>query len=128
VDTRTLKPSTAASYAEGIELYFRPGLGHVRLVDLRPDDVRALYAAMRKISRTEDGDRSELLRRLVAARARWHVPSGPAGSIPSRCHAVSGQLRAAGRAARGRADIDQAADRRADPADARRPARSLERR
>jgi integrase len=33
---------------------------------------------MRKISRAEAGDRSELLRRLVAARARWHVPAaGP---------------------------------------------------
>jgi integrase len=72
----TLKPSTFASYAEGVELYFRPGLGHIRLVDLRADDVKALYAAMRKISRAEDGDRSELLRRLVAARARWHVPAG----------------------------------------------------
>ena len=74
----SLAPSTFASYAEGVALYFRPGLGHVRLVDLRADDIRALYAAMRKISRAEDGDRSELLRRLVAARARWHVPTaGP---------------------------------------------------
>ena len=67
-----LKPSTAASYAEAIELYFKPGLGRVKLVDLRADDVRDLYAAMRKISRAEDGDRSELLRRLLAARASWH--------------------------------------------------------
>jgi integrase len=67
-----LKPSTAASYREAIELYFRPGLGHERLVDLRPDDVKALYAAMRKISRAEDGDRSEMLRRLLEARACWH--------------------------------------------------------
>jgi integrase len=72
-----LAPSTFASYREGVELYFRPGLGHIRLVDLRADDIKALYAAMRKISRAEDGDRSELLRRLVAARARWHVPTGP---------------------------------------------------
>jgi integrase len=76
-----LKPSTYASYAEAVELYFRPGLGHIRLVDLRADDVKALYTAMRKISRAEDGDRSELLRRLLAARATWHVPAGdePAG-------------------------------------------------
>jgi integrase len=43
----------------------------VRLVDLRPDDVKALYAAMRKISRAEH-DRSEMLRRLLEARATWH--------------------------------------------------------
>lgn len=30
-----LKPSTLESYHEAIELYFRPGLGHVRLIDLR---------------------------------------------------------------------------------------------
>ncbi|HEX7161900.1 MAG TPA: N-terminal phage integrase SAM-like domain-containing protein [Trebonia sp.] len=47
----TLKPSTFASYREGVALYFKPGLGHIRLVDLRADDIRALYAAMRKISR-----------------------------------------------------------------------------
>jgi integrase len=41
-------------------------------VDLRADDVKELYAAMRKISRAEDGNRSELLRRLLAARACWH--------------------------------------------------------
>lgn len=68
-----LKPSTAASYAEAIALYFRPGLGHIRLADLRDRHVEALYAAMRKISRAEDGDPSELLRRLLAARATWRV-------------------------------------------------------
>jgi integrase len=40
---------------------------------LRADDIKALYAAMRKISRAEDGDRSELLRRLLAARATWRA-------------------------------------------------------
>ena len=68
-----LKPSTFASYAEAIELYFRPGLGRMRLADLRADDIKALYTAMRKISRAEDGDPSELLRRLLAARATWRV-------------------------------------------------------
>jgi hypothetical protein len=27
-----LKPSTAASYREAVELYFRPGIGHFKLV------------------------------------------------------------------------------------------------
>ena len=30
-----IKPSTLASYREAIELYFKPALGHERLVDLR---------------------------------------------------------------------------------------------
>jgi integrase len=69
----TLKPSTTKSYREAIALYFAPGLGHVRLVDLRASDIKELYAAMRKISRAEDGDPSELLRRLLAARATWRA-------------------------------------------------------
>jgi integrase len=64
-----LKPATLASYREAIELYFRPGLGHVRLVDLRDHHFRDLYAAMRLINRQADDDRGELLRRLLAARS-----------------------------------------------------------
>jgi len=64
-----LKPSTLASYREAIELYFRPGLGHIRLADLRDHHFRDLYAAMRLINRSgQDADRGELLRRLLAAR------------------------------------------------------------
>lgn len=65
-----LKPSTAASYAEAIGLYFRPGIGHVKLGDLRESHLQKLYAAMRKLNRDEDS--GEMLRRLVAARATWH--------------------------------------------------------
>lgn len=65
-----LKPSTLDSYREAAELYFRPGLGHVRLPDLRADHFRDLYAAMRLINRPgQDADRGELLRRLLAARS-----------------------------------------------------------
>jgi integrase len=65
-----IKPSTLASYREAIELYFKPGLGHERLVDLRDHHFRDLAAAMRKINTpAADGDPSELLRRLLAARA-----------------------------------------------------------
>jgi integrase len=66
-----LKPTTLASYREAIELYFRPGLGHVRLVDLRDHHFRDLYAAMRLINRpaADDGEHGELLRRLLAARS-----------------------------------------------------------
>jgi hypothetical protein len=64
-----LKPSTLASYREAIELYLRPGLGHIRLTDLRPDHFRDLHAAMRRINRPEQAeDHSDLMRRLLAAR------------------------------------------------------------
>jgi integrase len=65
-----LKPSTLAAEREAIELYFKPGLGHIKLVDLRDEDIRDLYAAMRLLNRpAEDEHPSELLRRLRAARA-----------------------------------------------------------
>ena len=67
---REIKPSTLASYREAADLYLRPALGHVRLVDLRDHHFRDLAAAMRKINRPEaDADGSDLLRRLLAARA-----------------------------------------------------------
>jgi integrase len=65
-----LKPSTLTSYREAIELYFRPGLGHIRLADLRDHHFRDLYAAMRLINRPGQGiGHNEMLRRLLAARS-----------------------------------------------------------
>jgi integrase len=67
-----LKLSTLESYREAVELYLKPGLGHPLLAGFQESHVDELRAALRKISRAEDGDRSELLRRLLAARATWH--------------------------------------------------------
>jgi integrase len=65
-----LKPSTLASYREAIDLYLRPGIGHLRLIDLRDHHLRDLCAAMRLINRpAADGNPSDLLRRLTQARA-----------------------------------------------------------
>ena len=65
-----IMPSTLASYREAAELYLRPALGHLKLTDLRDHHFRDLAAAMRLINRPEaDEDRSDLLRRLLAARA-----------------------------------------------------------
>jgi hypothetical protein len=84
-----LKPSTLNSYREAIELYFRPGLGHVRLTDLRDYHFRDLYAAMRLINRPDqvtshaDAGVAELLRRLTDARATApHLPSRLASTRP----------------------------------------------
>jgi integrase len=92
-----LKPSTLASYREAIELYFRPGLGHVRIVDLRDHHFRDLYAAMRLINRPElAAGPNELLRRLTEARVTVaHLPGQRASTRPlseariKRLHAVA---------------------------------------
>ncbi len=66
----TLKPSTWKSYSAGVTLYFKSGLGHIKLADLRDHHIRSLYAAMRKINTAEAGsDHGDMLRRLLAARA-----------------------------------------------------------
>lgn len=66
-----LKPRTHESYDEAVRLYFRPGVGHLRLVDLRTHHLQDLVAAMMQINRPlPDGAKpSELLRRLIATRA-----------------------------------------------------------
>ena len=67
---RDIMPSTLASYREAADLYLRPALGHVRLADLQGHHFRDLAAAMRLINRPEaDDDRTDLLLRLLAARA-----------------------------------------------------------
>ena len=68
-----LKKSTLDAEREAIDLYGRPGLGHIKVVDLTDEHFRELYAAMRKLNRPEEqGDRSEILRRLKDARATRH--------------------------------------------------------
>ena len=64
------KQRTYESYAEACHLYWIPALGHVRLTALREQGVRDAHKEMRKLNRpAEDGDKSEMLRRLAAARA-----------------------------------------------------------
>jgi integrase len=68
-----LKPSTAASYAEAISLYFKPAIGHHKLGDLREQHLQKLYRAMKMINTpAEEGSRDEYLRRMSEARASWH--------------------------------------------------------
>jgi len=86
-----LKRSTYRSYVECVELYFKPGLGHVRMNDLRDDHFEQLYAAMRKIGRTNDNARpTDLLRRLLQARSHKPQARRPlsAGRM-RRIHAVA---------------------------------------
>lgn len=67
-----LKKSTLDAEREGIALYLKPGLGHLKLVDLRDGHIRDLYAAMRLLNRPAEkspGDLAEMVRRLAAVRA-----------------------------------------------------------
>jgi integrase len=88
-----LKKSTLDAEREAIDLYGKPGLGHIKVVDLTDEHLRELYAAMRKLNRPEEaGDRSETLRRLKEARAtrdgrRIHSRPISEGRI-RRVHAV----------------------------------------
>jgi integrase len=88
-----LKRSTLDAEREAIDLYGKPGLGHIKVVDLTDEHLRELYAAMRKLNRpAEQGDRSEVLRRLKDARATRdgrRVHNRPIGeSRIRRVHAV----------------------------------------
>ncbi len=77
-----LKPRTYDSYAEAVLLYFKPALGHLRLVDLRDHHIQQLVREMLKINRPapELAERpSEMFRRLIEARAddeRRDLPPG----------------------------------------------------
>ena len=68
-----LKPRTYDSYVEACELYFKPGVGHLRLVALRDRNLQELVTVMIRLNRppVDDAKQSEteMLRRLVAARA-----------------------------------------------------------
>lgn len=66
-----LKPGTLDSEREIIDLYVRPGLGHLAMAKVTTDHIRDLYAAMRLINRedADPGEHAELLRRLLKARA-----------------------------------------------------------
>ncbi|WP_339156078.1 tyrosine-type recombinase/integrase [Actinomadura luteofluorescens] len=67
----SLSTSTFADYTEIVQLYLAPGLGHLKLVDLRDKHVIALYEAILQINRPlpEGAKPSEMLRRLLEVRA-----------------------------------------------------------
>lgn len=66
---KRLKDSTWQSYEEAVRLYGKPGLGHVRLGALRESHLAELYEAMAEINTPAAEKPSEMLRRLLAARA-----------------------------------------------------------
>jgi integrase len=81
-----LKQSTRTGYAHHIELYFKPGLGHVRLADLRDTDFEELYGAIRQIGRRQIGKPSPMLRRLLEARTDTKQARRPV--TPNSVHSI----------------------------------------
>jgi hypothetical protein len=63
-----LSPRTQRTEAEIRDLYVAPGIGHLRLADLRPRHLEDLYAAIRSIGQPMSDPPSETLRRLLKAR------------------------------------------------------------
>ncbi|WP_176611537.1 site-specific integrase [Actinomadura sp. WMMB 499] len=68
---RRLAKSTYADYEEIVRLYLVPGLGHLKLVELRDKHARDLYDAILQINRPlPDSEKpSDLLQRLLEVRA-----------------------------------------------------------
>lgn len=65
-----------------MELYWKPALGHIRLVDLRDHHIAEAIREMLRINQADTGAPSEMLRRLLAARApsaRKDLPPGQRG-------------------------------------------------
>ncbi|MGW3346756.1 tyrosine-type recombinase/integrase [Nonomuraea rubra] len=70
---KRLKDSTRESYEEAVRLYGKPGLGHVRVDQLRESHLEMLYTVMERINKPPVDDATsaerEMLRRLLAARS-----------------------------------------------------------
>ena len=64
----SLRSTTSRGYRSNIELYLRPGLGHLRLSDVREVDVERLYVALRQLGRADVQATPELTRLLEARR------------------------------------------------------------
>lgn len=100
---KTLKPSTYDSYEEAVTLYYRPGIGHLRLYQVDEGHLEALYEAMQAIHDPPEKP-SELLRRLIAARATatWTRDGEEAPGLwgrrpigPARIHRIHAVIRSA---------------------------------
>jgi integrase len=59
-----LRASTRRSYAETIDLYLKPALGHHRLTDLRDHHIADLYAAMRQLGTVDQAPPGSPLARI----------------------------------------------------------------
>jgi len=82
-----LRDTTRRSYGDHVGLYLKPGLGHLRLTDLRELDVERLYAAMRELGRDQP-PKSPVVDRLLAARSPVAAPRPLRAATIRRVHAT----------------------------------------
>ena len=73
-----LKARTLATDREAFELYWKPALGHMRLVDVRARHVAEVIGEMMRIGQVS-GHRPEMLRRMLAARVGQAAPAAVPG-------------------------------------------------
>lgn len=81
---KKLKPSTAHTYRLYVEKWIKPHLGKRRLDKLRPEHIRALYAAMEEDGKSDATRRQvhAILRRsLVVAEREQRIASNPATKV-----------------------------------------------
>ena len=74
-----LKARSRASDEEAFRLYWKPALGHMRVVDVRKRHVEEVIREMLKINRPDGEKPSEMMRRMMLARAddeRRELPDG----------------------------------------------------
>jgi integrase len=84
-----IRASTAASYERHLDIYVKPGIGHIRLGDLRSTDLEQLYAAMRQIGPTLPAKPTPMLQRIVEARHdRVRSRRRPSEATIRRVHAT----------------------------------------
>ena len=63
-----IRPSAAASYAAIVDIYVKPGIGHIQLGDLRSTDIEQLFAVIRQLAPRLPERPSPMLQRITAAR------------------------------------------------------------
>lgn len=79
-----LRPTTAAGYRRNVDKWIIPHLGKRRLDRLRPDHIKALYAAMKDAGKSDATRRQvhAILRRaLVIAEREQRIPFNPAAKV-----------------------------------------------
>ncbi len=69
-----LRSSTRRSYQEHIDLYLRPGIGHLRLTDLGEVHIERMYSAMAQLGRSQPTPSYELDRVAAARKAPLTQP------------------------------------------------------
>ncbi|HKG51986.1 MAG TPA: hypothetical protein VKB14_16240 [Actinomycetales bacterium] len=84
-----LRSNTRRSYQGHIDLYLKPGLGHIRVTQLRDVHIERLYAALPLVGRAAPGDDvPDEVRRILAVRDRTDQVRPMGATSIRRVHAT----------------------------------------